>query len=111
GPPVPRVFTPATEETRAPDLHVRVYRNVSATGNAASESWRRWLHLVAENWSPSSAKDAKVNLRVRTETDRGSWREWYWTDARQIAEIVQGTPIAIPIVLGDVAPPPRNIVG
>lgn len=66
------------------DVHVRVYRAISETGNAASEPYRRWLHLVAENWSSAPLKDARVSVRIQGRDYGGGWQEWYWTDAREV---------------------------
>src|SRR5438552_4186866 len=70
-----RIDTPDVEI----DVHVRVYRANSETGNAASESYRRWLHLVAENWSNVPVKDARVSFRVQGRNYGGGWQDWYWT--------------------------------
>ena len=94
------------EEARRADVHIRVNRDRQETGNTASESYRRWLHLKAESWNEHPARDAHVSIRIRTDADRGVWREWYWTDARQVIDIVRGSPVAIPIALGDIAEPP-----
>lgn len=87
------------------DVHLRVHRT-SETGNAATEPWRRWLHLVAENWNPTPANAVRLNVRVRGEAYGGGWREWYWTEARDTVDLVEGSPVAIPIALADVAEPP-----
>jgi hypothetical protein len=95
------------EEARKPQIHIRVDRDREETGNTASEPYRRWLHLKVENWNETPARGARVNVRTRTNTDRGAWREWFWTDARQVMDIARGSPVAIPIALGDIAEPSR----
>lgn len=97
----------ATVSESSPEVHIRVHAAVSQTGNAAGESWRRWLHLQADNWSNTPAKDARIRIRVRPQN---SEHDWDWTNARQVVDLEQGVPIAIPVVLGDVAEPPTGLL-
>jgi len=92
----------ARDEARkaAPPADIRM----RVSGNTASEQWRRWLHLYVENMSPTIAKGARIRIRVRPfspmETD------WMWTRAREEVDLVQGSPVAVPIVICDVREPP-----
>jgi hypothetical protein len=54
--------------------------------------------------SPTIAKDARVRIRIRPMSP--SETEWMWTRAREEVNIVQGSPIDVPIVICDVAEPP-----
>lgn len=110
----------ALEEARAreapPDLRVRVSRRISPTGNTAGESFRRWLHLFAENMSPTIAHCAKLHVRIQRETTGDERhapieREWLWTGIREQVDLRQGAPIEIPIAIADVDHPTPPLLG
>lgn len=86
---------PATQA----EVRIRVHRAMQETGNAAGETWRRWLHLVVENMSKTEAKQATVRIRFRPgDLDR----DWFWAGGRQVVELKRGLPIAVPVLIGDV---------
>jgi hypothetical protein len=96
----------ATASATTADVRVRVHRAIRESGNAAGESWRRWLHLQAENWSDIVATNVTVGVHIRP-LDLA--RDWRWTGARDhIKQLKRGLPVAIPIVAGDIAEPPAS---
>ena len=110
----------AAERARAADpsadVRIRVSRRVSPTGNTADESFRRWLHLVAENMSATIAHRGRLRLRIQRETKGDERpapieREWMWTGIREEVDLRQGMPIEIPVVVADVAHPSPPLLG
>jgi len=74
---------------------------IKVMGNGASEVWRRWLHLVAENSSPVIAHDARLRVKIEGLLER----EWLWTGIRESADLRAGSPVAIPIAICDLSEP------
>ena len=110
----------AAERARAADpsadVRIRVSRRVSPTGNTADESFRRWLHLVAENMSATIAHKGRLRLRIQRETKGDERpapieREWMWTGIREEVDLRQGMPIEIPVVVADIAHPSPPLLG
>lgn len=105
-----RALDEARKAENAPDVRVRVSRRVSPTGNTAGEPFRRWLHLVAENMSPTIASHAQLRIRIQRETTGDERhapieREWFWSGIREEIDLRQGAPIEIPIAIADIAHP------